>query len=53
MDYHQAVYFAQTWGLLLGVTLFAAAVVYALWPSSAERFRRAAHTPLDAEEDHE
>lgn len=51
MDYSQSVYFAQTWGLLLGIALFAGAVAYALWPSSATRFRRAARTPLDREQD--
>jgi cytochrome c oxidase cbb3-type subunit IV len=51
MNYNEVVYFAQTWGLLLGVMLFIVAVVYALWPASAERFRRAAYTPLDAEQD--
>lgn len=53
MDYSQVVYFAKTWGLVFGVVLFAAAVAYALWPSSADRFRRAARMPLDAEEGHE
>ena len=39
--------FAQTWGLLLFVLLFAGVLVYALWPGNRDRFRRAAHMPLD------
>lgn len=39
--------FAQTWGLLLFVLLFAAVLAYALWPGNRDRFRRAANMPLD------
>lgn len=38
--------FAQTWGLLYFVLMFAGVLVYALWPSNAKRFRDAAHMPL-------
>ncbi|MFN0262462.1 cbb3-type cytochrome c oxidase subunit 3 [Tepidamorphus sp. 3E244] len=38
--------FAQTWGLLYFVVLFAAVVVYALWPSNKERFDEASQIPL-------
>lgn len=38
--------FAQTWGLLLFVALFAGALVYALWPRNQSRFDRAAMSPL-------
>ena len=38
--------FAQTWGLLLFILLFAGVLVYALWPGNRERFRRAARMPL-------
>lgn len=49
--YESAVHFAQTWGLLFAVVLFAAAVTYALWPANAERFRRAARAPLEQDHD--
>ena len=39
--------FAQTWGLLLFIALFAAVVAYALWPKNQAKFDRAARMPLD------
>lgn len=39
--------FAQTWGLLLFVALFAGVLAYALWPGNRDRFKRAAQMPLD------
>jgi len=39
--------FAQTWGLMLFIALFAGALVYAFWPKSQERFDRAASLPLN------
>ena len=38
--------FAQTWGLAYFVAVFVAVVIYALWPSSKQRFEDAAHIPL-------
>jgi cytochrome c oxidase cbb3-type subunit IV len=38
--------FAQTWGLVYFVTVFVAAVTYALWPSNKARFDDAARMPL-------
>ena len=38
--------FAQTWGLAYFVMVFLAVVVYALWPSSKQRFDAAARMPL-------
>ena len=38
--------FAQTWGLLYFVTVFAAVLVYALWPSRQRQFDEAARMPL-------
>jgi len=38
--------FAQTWGLVYFVTVFALAVAYALWPSNKTRFDDAARMPL-------
>lgn len=39
--------FAQTWGMLMFVALFASAVIYALWPKNQNKFDDAARTPLD------
>lgn len=39
--------FAQTWGLGLFVLMFLIAVAYALWPSNKDKFRAAAHQPLE------
>ena len=47
MTYHDLVYFAQTWGLIYMMVIFAGAVVYALWPANKRRFDRAAQQPLD------
>ncbi|MCW2306465.1 cbb3-type cytochrome c oxidase subunit 3 [Rhodobium gokarnense] len=44
--YEQLASFAQTWGLVYFVILFAAVLVYALWPSNGKRFRDAARIPL-------
>jgi len=38
--------FAQTWGLLYFVLIFAGVVVYALWPRNRKRFDDAAQIPL-------
>ncbi len=38
--------FAQTWGLLYFVVLFALALAYALWPSHKKQFDAAARVPL-------
>lgn len=51
MSYEQATQFAQTWGLALLVVLFAGVLIYALWPGNRDKFKRAAHTPLKAEDD--
>jgi cytochrome c oxidase cbb3-type subunit 4 len=51
MTYEQATQFAQTWGLGLLVILFVAVVIYALWPGNSEKFKRAARTPLNEEND--
>lgn len=43
--------FAQTWGLLFFMALFAGVIVYALWPRNQDKFDAAARVPLsdDAE----
>jgi cytochrome c oxidase cbb3-type subunit 4 len=51
MTYEQAAHFAQTWGLLLLTVLFAGVLAYVLWPGNREKFKRAARTPLDEEND--
>jgi cytochrome c oxidase cbb3-type subunit IV len=51
MTYADAAQFAQTWGLALLVVLFAGVVIYAIWPGNREKFKRAASTPLDSEEE--
>ncbi len=38
--------FAQTWGLLYFVLIFAGVLVYALWPSNKDKFDDAAQMPL-------
>lgn len=51
MSYEQATHFAQTWGLGLLTVSFALAVAYALWPSNREKFKQAAHAPLNDGDD--
>lgn len=51
MTFEQATHFAETWGLVLLSVLFAAAVLYALWPSNREMFTRAARAPLNDGDD--
>ena len=41
--------FAQTWGLLYFVTVFALVLTYALWPSRQRQFDEAARMPLREE----
>jgi cytochrome c oxidase cbb3-type subunit IV len=38
--------FAQTWGLLYFVAVFAVVLAYALWPSRKHEFDEAARMPL-------
>lgn len=52
MSYEQATQIAQTWGLVLLAVLFAAVVIYALWPNNRAEFERAARAPLiDGDDD--
>ncbi len=46
MTYETVASFAQTWGLLYFVALFAGVLAYALWPSNKSRFDEAASIPL-------
>ncbi len=47
MTYHDAVHFAQTYGLLYLCVLFAGVLAYALWPGNKEKFDRAARRSLE------
>ena len=46
MTYDSMSYFAQTWGLVYLVLLFAGVLVYALWPRNRGKFRDAADIPF-------
>ncbi len=45
--YETLAHAAQTWGLIYFVVIFAAVLVYALWPGNKKRFEDAARRPLD------
>lgn len=47
MTYETVSTFAQTYGLLGLVVMFAVAVTYALWPNNREKFEQAARSPLE------
>ncbi len=47
MSLNQAAHYAQTAGLVLLVVCFLVAVIYAFWPSNRQKFRNAARTPLE------
>ncbi len=40
-------YFAELWGLIFLVILFAGTVTFALWPKNKDKFEEAARRPLD------
>ena len=44
--YQAVAEFAQRWGLIYFVALFALVLVYALWPSRKKEFDEAARIPL-------
>jgi len=46
MTYETVSHFAQTWGLVYLVVLFAGVLFYALRPSSKKKFEQAANIPL-------
>ena len=47
MDHATLATFAQTWGLVFLVAMFATALAYALWPRNKAKFDRAARLPLE------
>ena len=44
--YQAAAEFAQRWGMIYFVAIFAVVLVYALWPSRQKQFDEAARIPL-------
>jgi cytochrome c oxidase cbb3-type subunit IV len=50
MTYEAWSSFAQTWGMLYFVAIFAAALGYALWPRNGREFKRAARLPMNEKE---
>lgn len=44
--YEHFAHFAQTWGMLFFVAVFAGVLAYALWPSNKRKFDEAARIPL-------
>ncbi len=50
MSLDDAAHYAQTAGLILLAVCFVAAVIYALWPSNRQKFKNAARTPLEDDE---
>lgn len=50
LEYETVARFAQQGGLIYFGAIFAAGVLYALWPRHREAFRRMAHLPLQDED---
>jgi len=48
--YEDVLAFAQSWGLVYFLSMFAVVLLYALWPSNAKRFQDAAKIPLNDED---
>lgn len=48
--YEQVLAFAQSWGSVYFMLLFAAVCIYALWPSNKAKFDEAARIPLEDDE---
>ena len=47
--YRAVAEFAQTWGLVYFIAVFALVLLYALWPSRKKQFDEAARIPLREE----
>lgn len=45
--YEDVLAFAQSWGAVYFILMFAVAFAYALWPKNKPGFDRAARIPLD------
>jgi cytochrome c oxidase cbb3-type subunit 4 len=50
IGYESVAAFAQTWGLVFLVAMFAAVLAYALWPGNKDKFEAAARSPLEEDE---
>ena len=50
MDYQTLSTFAQTWGLLYFVLIFAGVCLYAFWPRNKAKFDKASRMPLDEDD---
>ena len=44
--YRAVAEFAQTWGLVYFLVMFALVLAYALWPTRKKQFEQAANIPL-------
>lgn len=50
ITYDSLVAFAKSWGLFYMMAIFAAAALYAYWPSLKDRFDHAANSIFDDED---
>ena len=48
--YEDVLAFAQSWGSVYFLSMFAVVLLYALWPSNKQRFQDAARIPLNDED---
>jgi cytochrome c oxidase cbb3-type subunit 4 len=48
--YEDVLAFAQSWGAVYFILMFAAVLIYAFWPRNQPSFQRAKHIPLDDED---
>jgi len=46
ISFDEALTFAQSWGAVYFMLMFAVAFAYAFWPSNSKRFRDAANSVL-------
>lgn len=51
MTYDGVLSFAQSWGSVYFMVMFAVALTYALWPSKKAEFQEAARIPLEDDGD--
>lgn len=51
MTYETMAHFAQTWGMLYFMAIFAGVLAYAFWPGSGKKFKEAAELPFEEELD--
>jgi len=50
MDHATLSAFAQSWGLVYFLVMFAVVCLYALWPRNKEKFDRASRIPLNEDD---